>query len=684
MTGTVTVYFNTGFNGFDIPSEPAVLETAQKKTYPDVYYIREDLDKPSIQIKDTYENLANVDYVSIRTATRTSYYFAAPSAISQGVTALALNLDALLTMGGAKNLNYSSGWQERGHIKKTEDTLFGNIASESWLPSQPLETRHLTMIESNKSEIEGQGGFGNRDIVMTNVDLKSLEDDALLKAVETIKGAGTEIQDDFQMPGIPIPSALDSTLFGIWDEEPVPGDPTVPPETHNFSITGTAAYDLNNIRVQAALGVLFSAGQLQLQASYRIPEMYVDDALTTMEVDPSRYDPVQPGHGYDPNQDTGLFKRVVGWHQIWNANQIPYVYSIPGYTPKNKKVYATYRDYIIVNLGSGDMSSKKPYEIYNFDNPVNAPAIRIWADPVSTGKPYARFDYIKDNPLQWADTVKGLQWASVQICLEGASGSMWNSISNAFTSQTLERSYRENDIMQSYSGELSRLSENAMNAQFIYDQANDYTKRGLAFGGIFTNSLGAGFGTVYGGDEAAGYLSKGASNAIKSGMEYFWTGRAMDQREKMLGLQQEQLISQRNQAADASDFARKNISQQINENILDLYKNNNVVAPTILFTPEQNLGLYGYNKFAVYEITKSDEDLKSEDMYYQRFGYSGLHRPLTAQCFKERQYYNYVQAFNVNIKSTFGMRIREKAIAQLNAGVRVWNVLPDASYYELN
>ena len=124
--------------------------------------------------------------------------------------------------------------------------------------------------------------------------------------------------------------------------------------------------------------------------------------------------------------------------------------------------------------------------------------------------------------------------------------------------------------------------------------------------------------------------------------------------------------------------------QQVNENEVDLYKNNNVVAPTIMFTPEQNLGLYGYNKFAIYEIRKSDEDLKSEDMYYQRFGYSGLHRPLTGACFNTRQFYSYVQAFNINIKSNFGLRIRQKAINQLNQGVRVWKVLPDASYYETN
>ena len=135
-----------------------------------------------------------------------------------------------------------------------------------------------------------------------------------------------------------------------------------------------------------------------------------------------------------------------------------------------------------------------------------------------------------------------------------------------------------------------------------------------------------------------------------------------------------------------SDMSLDKLRQAKNENQVGLLKANGIIAPTSIFTPEPNLAMYGYNKFVLYETRKSNVDLRSEDMYYQRYGYNGIHRPLTKACFNCRQYYTYVQAFDVNIKTTLsiGMRIKSKAIEQLNNGVRVWKVLPDAQYYETN
>jgi hypothetical protein len=198
-----------------------------------------------------------------------------------------------------------------------------------------------------------------------------------------------------------------------------------------------------------------------------------------------------------------------------------------------------------------------------------------------------------------------------------------------------------------------------------------------------------------GGQLATGYQKANLGKMIgaaESSLSTGWNGfnqmRQLDLQsqtaESLRNLQLQQEQAGFKQSGDTYALSEARIQQSINENQVGLIKNNNIVAPTLMFTPEQNLGLYGYNKFAIYEIRKSDEDLKSEDQFYQRFGYCGLHRPLTASCFDTRQYYTYVQAFNINIKSSFGMRIRQKAIAQLNSGVRVWKVLPDASYYELN
>lgn len=133
------------------------------------------------------------------------------------------------------------------------------------------------------------------------------------------------------------------------------------------------------------------------------------------------------------------------------------------------------------------------------------------------------------------------------------------------------------------------------------------------------------------------------------------------------------------------DLIMRARAQEINQTTVGELQSRNVVAPSVMFSPEINLGLYGYNKFGYYETCMHPDDMLEADRYFQRFGYSGLHKPLTAAVFNTRQYYNFVQAFGISIKTQgYGMRIRERAVAQLNSGVRVWHVLPDSSYYDLN
>ncbi|MBQ5473933.1 MAG: hypothetical protein IIT65_04380, partial [Lachnospiraceae bacterium] len=112
---------------------------------------------------------------------------------------------------------------------------------------------------------------------------------------------------------------------------------------------------------------------------------------------------------------------------------------------------------------------------------------------------------------------------------------------------------------------------------------------------------------------------------------------------------------------------------------------NECVAPTSLYMPEPSLAMYGLNKFICFETWMSAQDLQELDYYFQRFGYN-MHKKLDSTSFDKRDYYTYVQAYDINIKSSgsFGLRVRQKGIAQLASGQRFWKVLPDPSYYESN
>lgn len=660
MVGTLTVYYSTGFNGIDIPADPSVLQNALSKTYNDIYYTREDLDKPYFDVKDTYEQLADVDYLAFTqysqpggTVLRTCYYFAVPTAITRGVTRLSCDLDALLTMGGAANLNYSSGWQERGHISKAEDDLFTNMASEDWMPTQPLYVAQSGRFGDYRG---GQLNVGDLDVVTSSVDLYSLGSTNEWTQ-EVIEGIPTgDVSPVMYFPAIPV--VTEGTEYAAYDF-------IIDNDYKTYSIPASAAfnYGITGGAIQKGLKKLFSAGQLQLQASYRIPGQYLDQD-TTQEANPVY-----------SSQKPGQIQKIRGLHNVVDASTYTFEYTVPDYTVKNKKCFATYRQFVLTNIGSSDTCIKQPEELYDPSHPSDNIKIWLWADPSSTGKPFARFKYIKDNVMQYADAVKGLQWNSNQIMMEGASGSLWNSIDAAFNRSTLERQQSMTNMNASFAAQQASLGLQ----QTVFNASE---AQGRATGNLF----GSVAGEVIGG--SAGALSGDYASAIGSMGKIIGTSVSAAQdaaaRGTQLALQSQQMYSRYLQGQANADMNLAQIRQAINENKIGLLKNNSLVAPTVLFTPEQNLGLYGYNYFVLYEIRKTNDDLKSEDEYYQRFGYNGLHRPLTASCFNTRQYYTFVQAFNVNIKSAFGLRIRQKAISQLNSGVRVWKVLPDAQYYETN
>ena len=628
MTGSVTLYMNTYFNGVDIPAEPSVLNAAVNTVFNDVYFTRMDEDLKHIDLKVSYELIRDADYLKLSTSGGDFYYLCIPTSLANGVVRMALSIDYLLTLGGAVNCTYISGWQERGHIAKADDVLFGNIASESWVPSLPLENANLQPVNTTSTTT------ADLDLIMSNVDISALGIQPAMKQ-ETIEGIDSADEVKMYFPCInPVPahSTPSDKDFMVYD--------FINSQYLGYSIPGSGVYRITDATTKQGVQKLFSCGQLSLQCSYTIPKEWVDPSYSI---------------------SAGRFANVKGIHDEVNITQMPFEYTISGYIPKNKKVFATYRNYVITNLASGDTCSKPVYELYNGTD--QNPKIWLWSDPCSTGKPYARFKWIKDNPLQYVDCVHGMQWANHQLLLEGASGSMWNSISAAMTNRNVAIQQEQNRYDYSFA-----MQRNQNAAQYIYDSIPNQV------GSNIMNSLqSAGqsiaSGDILGGFAAAGNMIYGAKQMEADGYK-----------------QLKDLRTQGMQDDKNYEIQQMRAKQALNQNGIELLKNNSVVAPTAMFTPEQNLGLYGYNYFVVYETRKSLEDLKSEDQYYQRFGYNGLHRPLTQQCFKERDHYSYVQAFDINMRGVynFGMRMITGAIAQLNQGVRVWKELPNAAAYETN
>lgn len=662
---TVTVYKNTGFNGTDIPRTGTVLETAQKIEYLESYYLREDVDLPQITVNDNYHRLKDVDYVKLTPSTYEQgeppcyYYFATPTPMSGGVTALSLELDALTTMGGASELNYISGWEERGHIAKSDDVIFGNRAAEEWTPTQPLEITEYKKIEADNPLIIHPAQ--DLQIILTNIDLVKLGKQTangvqVIAAGDIDPATGELTETNMYLPSIEI--SQEPTSFFITEDIDHPEG-----GLSSLYIPNMTAYDATNPTVQAGLRKLYSCGQLQLQGSYTIPREYVIERIASVS--------------YTTKTEDGRYINITGYGDNKIIADMPFEYDVDGYTVKNKKVYNTFRSYTIANVASG-CTITKDASLLKHGNDA-APNIKITADASSTGKPSARFITDNSATLPFVDTCTGSPWVSSQVLMEGASGSMWNSINAAFTQQTLDRQWQ----MNSYQKSVAQKNYNYDTKELemgTFKQTLETVGTAIASTVAIAGSIAAAAPT--GGASLvipAAVLGSGVSGLTTSGV----TASQLNTRQ---GLARARLETQNEAQQQSLIKEGHQIFQNINENNIGLLKSNSVVAPTPYFTPDPNLAMYGMNAFIVYQTKKTRADLIAEDKYYQRYGYNGLHRPLTRECFTCREYYTYVQAFDVNVKASFsvGLRVRQKAIAQLNSGVRVWSVLPDPQYYETN
>ena len=660
---TLTVYFNTGFNGIDIPKSGAVLDTATKRTYQDVYYLREDLDLPQISVNDNYHNLADVDYVKLTsndTGSPSYYYFAVPSAMAGGTTMLSLELDALTTMGGAANVDYISGWQERGHIAQADDVLFGNTAPEDWSPSEPLKNSQYAYVDISSGVTGATHPANDLQIIITNIDLVKLgqyiSNNNPKNIIEVIKGGvidptTQDIQDELMY--IPkIESADTYTTFNIMAGT---YEGTSATETASLHIPNTCAYDVTNPIIKNGLDLLFSCGQLQLQGSYTIPKEYVIEQLSGVDVT------------YKTQE--GRYVEITGNLSFATISNLPFEYVEGSYTPKNKKVYSMFRSYTLTNPASGSLITLPVYELKKGSS--TAPVVKTWSDPTSTGKPTAKFETDLSANVPFSDIVSGSNWINNQLLMEGASGSLWNNVNASLNQQAIQRDQESLIYNNGIASQQMAMAQEVLNKQQLAERRGFLGKVATGTAGLVGGMVTGGLGAVASAGSMASLANMSNSQNLMYATQY--------QAQENLRLQDEQRMQNALYGVDAN-------AQRVNENRIGLLKSNGVVAPTPYFSPEPNLAMYGYNKFVIFETKMQADDLKSLDDYFQRYGYNGIHRPLTQACFNCRTYYTYVQAFDVNIKATgsYGMRIRNKAISQLNGGVRVWAVLPDAQYYQTN
>lgn len=526
-----------------------------------------------------------------------AYYFVTGlQPIARNVTRVFLQLDEWTTMGGASELEIETGFKVRGHITEAEDAAGYNLAPERINLLEPLELKDIGYINDAPAE------EGNIDVIASSIDLTQYSEEPQIDAFVAQSGGQSAV-----FPAISSVSYKTDVQCNIPLE-----DGSV--KTLNYDLVGYGFFDYENTKVQHNLSVLYSTGQLELQDSFSLPKQYIFA--------------------------TSADGRLVDIASREYQEPSPVKKDITGYPRKADYLFGSE---VLFSCATGSMNAQPFHELAD-------DAVSVWAIPTPNGSPVARFKKIRNHPYEYDQTVTGMTWVKKAIVMEGASGSFWNQLNNAFAQQTQNRAVAENQFANSV-------------ADYRYhgEEAQRTVDAAIAVGRT-ASSVVSGTNVLSGGKE-----TWDAAQQVSAAV--------FDEYQAQLNRQAE--LQSRNFKADSLVQAQNQLTAQIAQQ--------NVQAPYVNFVPDLNSAVFQPNAFGVYVINTSAKDRTRLKNYFRRYGYNGLYKPLTWDEINVKSRVNFIQCEAVCLKhSHYPTRMTAKTSALLSQGIFLWNERPNQSAFADN
>lgn len=628
MKCIVKGYYNTGFNFNNVPDTPALLETVLNVKTFDSVYVKQDRDIINLRLATTYNDIKDIDYLSISTSDEKIYYFVlSVNMVNDNVANLTLLEDVLTTEGGAANLSYIDGWCTRRCV--TDDTLFSNVTVEDFYPQEPL------LIEPC-SAVLGSSVYEEQfiTVIASTIDLES-ED---LYTANVFVGNSESGDYSVTVPNLPALTKSTSYRMNFSDGSHLDGTfPNVGLYILGSASTGGVPLYNNDGRIEKAIRTLRSLGlESVIVASYKIPTIYIYSITTTLNGEMS--------HGFIYNIEAKWLDFNIKSES--DAEGIRFTYDYDGYTVKNNKVYSNYNNVTLFNRASGDSETYQLYDIYSPN--LNFVTFSLASDLSPNGCPFVRPTFFKgaqaSDKTMLDNSVSGGQWLNTPIAFSEASGSAINAANF-------------NLIKQQGKADWEKATMNYGNAQYYMNYASQS------------------IGSVTGAVGLSSIPIQGPLNLGKPGSQ--WDLSRTNVSPNVAGMFSAAAnVASLDNSFRSDELAIESLARQAMTEKLQYQLSQNVVAPDIKFANMSNIQIYWGNLFGAYVTRLSRIDLERFDTYLTRYGYK-VSEKLTSDCFTGRENFNFVEAINVAILgNNVSLRKKHSIEKIFSAGVRVWHKLP--------
>lgn len=373
-------YYGTGFNPQNIPyTADIITSNFDYESFPDCFLLQSK-GNVTIRINTSWEHIDGIDYLLVQTSTADIWYFVLSiNMLNENCAELTISMDALTTCG-LNNVEISSGWCIRRHVR--DDSLFSNIIPEPFTPSNEL------VLDKGK-ELKLSFTTQYSDIVGATFNLAG--------AYNSAQQFNADSGNAVVVPKIPTFPKFDPPrkpktqirmeyrpIANIYLNEL--------PNLYLFILDSV----FDNIMVARSLGL-----DMGITACYRIPNEWVGEMIIGQFIEPELIDSMKNNRG---DVDS----------------QLPFQYS----TALNNKVFALFNNYVLSSICSGERIEFSADEIYQ-NTP--SPLFTLWADLSPNGCPFARPQFYRGNDSDpFMMCVKGMNWQNTPLSFNVKSGAAFD------------------------------------------------------------------------------------------------------------------------------------------------------------------------------------------------------------------------------------------------------------------
>lgn len=504
----------------------------------------------------------------------------------------------------------------------TDDTLFNNCIDEDFVPTQPLEN------DTQDIKISNNGILA----IVSSIDLSKVGE--LLS--QGYKNAIESTSIDVSVPTVPAINfeytKITIDYQGLKLTRELVGK--------RMYLVGITDGDSQDNKLVNALTTVWSLGLF--------------DAIAGIYYLPIGEEGTGSNFTYEAvlNIGDGLFwiSELTVYGGFFKLDRIPFKWNTPNV--KNNKVFATkYNTYRLISMVSGNEAKYYAGDIYDNLNNPDAPNIAINIDGSDNGTTYAKPEYIRGVDLSQTskkfeimrDAVTGGDWVSVNYNQPRPKG-----ITKTMSSLNLSR---VNTLLNIPSAILPNLS-----LPNLSKNGNIYESMTMPY--YPSSSL-----------VSQQQIAGGALDQVSPITGYNYIGKPR-----------------------ISGFGNTGgVISRLKDIGVDLLANSQEIANAVIQSPEtwfpidNTLSLFYGNSYYVIRERLSDEDTLKFDKYLTMYGYK-VNEPLTKECFYGRQYFNYIKAEGINIKTInrVPLRLKQIAIEQLQGGIRIWHTLVNSNAYNNN